>query len=343
MKHLMKHYRKLTNRPLNAYVVYKKLTKINKQAYVLIGLFIVLFMVYVLNATGQIGPYELPYEFLGIAGVVLLVFPLFYIHMKTTHKVVIMEDAFAKQTAFRRFKIVMFKSVKKVRINKKNVLHITTGNSKLKIPTNLYDHSVNVLKTVFDYEGLFDKKKKPYALHIDGGEVQLEEKPITLSRTTQQLLEHLETTYEYVRTDRIEEIILYNAQLEKIKIIDDAHCHLTFDHIDVKSTHPDNPEFRAMKTTNAAIVFEHVSHVEIFDLGKPSQNEVELVGTSIERLKKLQKGANIMDASFKTLADTHSVDITLMQGAKKQRIRFVFKHAIIGFNDFSGVAWFENQ
>ncbi len=343
MKRLMKRYEKKTGKPLKSYIILRKTTPVNKQAYGLLGLFVVAVALYILEWLGAIGPFSVPLELMGIIMLFMFVAPLLYIHHKTTYKLLITHDAIAKQSFFRRFKLIFIKSVRKVRLTKRNTLVLQGEGFKWKISTNAYPQAVQTLKTIFEYEGLFKGKRRPYAVHIEGGTIEVEQKAIELPPSTQRHLERLEDEYTYAHSGNIESIILYNAQIEKVKPLGDYDIRFTLDHIDIKPSNPFNTHFQAMKTSEASVVFEGVSHVEIFDLGKSRNSEVELLGTTLERLKKVQKGGLITDSAFKTLADSKSVDLVLMQGTKKQRVRFVFKALITGFDSLEERAWFEKD
>ncbi len=343
MKRLMKKYLKRTQKPLESYKIFKKKVPINKWAFLLLGIFLVMLVYSFLELFDAVGTEYLPLPYMAIVGGVFGLGPLLHIHWKTTHRVVICEDAFARQNIFRFYKLIMYRDVRKVRHTRRNALKIRTKRKTLHIPLSKYPSEMEVLKRIFNYEGHFKQPRKPYKVFFDYDEVDVQILKPSFSKQTSHLIESFSESYFNLTPGYLDDISLYGATVEKVRFVDKKHAVFELSHIDLKKDHPDNTDFTAKQTDEAVMIFENVMHVEIFNLGKSKPADVELLGTGFDDLKKVARKTDVFSANFKPLEERMSLDLTLASGASKKRVRFTFKDAIVGFNKLEKDAWFERQ
>ena len=157
------------------------------------------------------------------------------------------------------------------------------------------------------------------------------------------LLERFEEDYYHSMAGHIDTILLYNVQVNRIRIVDKRHALFELSHIDVKTNHPENTENASMQTDNAMILFEDVTHIEVFNVNKDKTKDVELVGTELADLKKIANKSEIQETSFKKQGNATTTDMELTQGVKRQRVRFTFTQVIHGFNALEKPSWFEKK
>jgi len=343
MKRLMKKYLKRTQKPLSHYRIFNKQSSIDKQIYVLMALFLVIALWFLLERLGVIETSylsEFP-SFVALLAVPTVAFPLLYINYKTAHSVVLAEAGFAKQTAFRNYKLYMYKDISKVRHTRRNVLKIKVKKQKVSIPLDDYEADLESLLKILKYEGHFKQPRKPYKIFFEGGEVDVQELSPSMNRTTAKLIEKFYDDYTFMTPGYLDDISLYNATLNRARSLDERHIVFELSHVDLKRKHPENTSFNAKQTDEAILIFQDVSHLEVFRLNKSA--DVQLLGTGFEGLKDTFKRGNIFEADFKPLGDRLTLDIIIEQGVKRQRLRFGFTDAILGFNKLEKDAWFENQ
>ncbi len=338
----MKKYLKITKRPLAGYKIFKKLTKIPIKIYLIMGLFFILTVFYILELTNVVTTELIFIETIGIAFVFLVVFPMLYIRKKRTGAILLTHDAVAVQNYFNRYRLVFYDDVLKVKHTKKNTLIIKSKKQKIKIRMPLYEDNLNVLKTVLTYEGHFKQKRKQYKLFFEADRVDIQELTPATDPTTSRLVERFHDDYKHVTPGFLKDIIFYNAEVEKVKFLDENHVYFILKHIDLKGDYPENTHFESMQTDQAMALFQAVSHVEVYTLGANKSPDVQLLGTSTEAFKKLSKGALIIETNFKENDQRINANMTIMQGTTKLNVRFVFKDLIIGFNELKQPSWFEN-
>jgi len=343
MKRLMKQYLKRTQKPLESYKVFKKKVPINKWAFLLLGIFLAMLVYSVLELLNVVDSEYLPLTYMAVVGAVFGLGPLLYIHLKTTNRVVICEDAFARQNVLRMYKLVMYRDVKKVKHSRRNVLKIHTKRRTLRIPLSKYPSELEVLKRIFNYEGHFKQSRKPYKVVFDYDEVDVEMHKPSFDKQTSTLIETFSESYFNLTPGYLDDISLYGTTIDKVRFVDKKHAVFELSHVDLKKNHPDNTDFNAKKTDEAVMIFENVMHVEIFNLGKTKPADVELLGTGFDTLKKVARKTDVFEADFKPLEERMSLDLTLAAGASKKRVRFTFKSAILGFNKLEKDAWFERR
>ncbi len=345
MNRLINAYLKKTNRPLSNYRVFKRADHISKYAHLFIGLFFII-LVYFLLETFQVMETEIlqPYpQYVALVSLPLLAGPLLYFHTKTTHRVLVTTDAFARQTFFRRYRLYLFNEVEKVRLTKKNKLKIRTRKDSLTIPLKRYEADLEKLKTIFDYEGHFKKRKRPYKVFIEGDELDVQELAPEYNKTTLRLMDSFSDNFDHLTPGYLGDISLYNTTINRVRFLENKHAVFELSHIDLKKDHPENTSFHAKQTDEAVMVFQDVSHVEIFNLDKDRARDVELLGTDLETLKKVVRRADVFEANIKPLEERLSVDLVLSRGVRRQLLRFTFKDAMVGFNKLVKDAWFEES
>ncbi len=343
MNHLIRIYLKKTKRPLSNYRVFKRADSISKYAYLFLGLFFIILVYYFLELinvmeTEILQPYP---QYVGVVSVPLLVGPLLHFHLKTTFRVVVTTDAFAKQNFFWRYRLYLFNEVEKVRLTKKNKLKIRTRNGNLVIALKRYEADLEKLKTIFNYEGHFKQRKKPYKVFIEGDEIDIQELAPEYSKTTLRLMDSFSDDYDHLMPGYLGDISLYNTTIHRVRFLDKKHAVFELSHVDLKKNHPENTSFNAKQTDEAVMVFQSVSHVEIFNLDKDRPRDVELLGTDLETLKKVARRTEVFEANIKPLEQRLSVDLVLSRGVRRQLVRFTFKDAMVGFNKLVKDAWFE--
>ncbi len=343
MKQLMHKYLKLTKRPLAGYKIFDKQTKIAKRAYLAMLLFMAIVVYYVLELFSIVETTFITIEYVGVVFILLVLFPLLYIHKRTTDKVLLTHDAMAKQNLFKRYKLLFYNDVTKVKQTRKNALIIRGKRRKFKVKMDEYTHDFNVLKTILTYEGHFKQKRKPYKLFFEGNDIEIQELSPSGDPVTSRLVERFHDDYKHVTPGFLDDIIMYNCEVERVRFIDQKHVVFLLNHVDLKGDYPENTHFESMQTDDAMMLFQDVTHVEIFKLGKNNGDDIELLGTSVATLKKISKGAIVTEANFKALGERFSTDMVLMQGSRKQKIRFTFKEVVVGFNELKKTAWFENK
>lgn len=343
MKQLFKIYMEKTRRPLSAYIVYEKKGKISKKAYLAIAVFVFAVVFYALEQFGVLERQAMRPEYLGYVAIPFLLFPLVYINHKTTGKVVVTTDAFAQQNMFRRFKLYMFKDVIKVKQTRKNHLKVKTHNGRTIIRFPDYDTQLEALKTIFNYQGHFDEKKRTHKVFVENNRISVQELTPSMDPQSADLLERFEGDYYHSMAGHTDSILLYNVQVNRIRIVDKRHVMFELSHIDIKTNHPENTETVSMQTDDAMILFEDVTHIELFNVNKDKTKDVELVGTELADLKKIANKSEIQETSFKHQDKAVTVDMELTQGVKRQRARFTFTKAIHGFNALEKPSWFEKN
>ena len=343
MKQLFNLYMEKTRRPLSSYIVFDKQGKISKKAYLAMGVFVLAVAFYILEQTGVLSRQAMKLEYLGYLAIPFVLFPLIYINHKTTGKVVVTTDAFAVQNMIRRFKLYMFKDVIKVKQTRKNHLKVKThdGRSVIKFPD--YDTKLEALKTIFNYQGHFEEKKRPHKVFVENNRISVQELTPSMDPQSADLLERFEGDYHYSMTGQIDTILLYNVQVRRVRIVDKRHAMFELSHIDVKTNHPENTETVSMQTDDAMILFEDVTHIELYNVNKDKTKDVELVGTELTDLKKISNKSEIQETSFKHQENAVTVDMELTQGVKRQRARFTFTKALHGFNKLEKPSWFEKK
>ena len=334
---------KTTHRPLSQYIVYPKKGKIAKKAYMLIGLFIMVLAYYVLSLFNIIPPYFMTADIVGYIAIVTLLFPLLYINAKTTGKVVVTTDAFATQNVFRRFKLYLYKDVQKVKQTRKNHLKIKTRNGRTIIKFPDYDTQLEGLKTIFNHMGFFGERKRPHKVFVENNRISVQELTPTIDPQSQTLLERFEDDYYHVTVDELDSILLYNVQINRIRIVDKRHLLLELSHMDIKLNHPANTKRTAMKTDEAMLLLQDVTHIELFTIHKDKTKDVELVGTTLGDLKKIANRSEIQEATFKPQKEATTASLEITQGVRRQRARFTFTTAIHGFNELKEPSWFEKK
>ncbi len=340
MKRLMRIYQKKTGRPLPSHRLFRRISPISRWAFFLIALFAVVFGWYLAERLNFADTDFMFWEFVATIGVFFGLGPLGYIYLKRAHPILLTKDAFARASLLGRYRLVFFKDVKKVKLSRRNRLRIKHAGGKMSIPLNVYEEDLEILKTVFNYEGHFKKPRRPYKLFFEGGEVDLQELNPAMNRTTSKILEQFYEDYQYLTPGYLDDVSLYGATLNRIRTLEARHVTFELSHIDIKRDHPDNPAFHAKQTDDAILIFQDVSHAEIFKLEE--KTGVELLGTGFDSLKRAFKRADIFESDFKPLEERMSIDITIVQGVRRQRLRFTFKEAIVGFNEVVKDAWFEN-
>lgn len=345
MNQLFKLYMKTTHRPLSAYIVYPKKGKISKKAYGLIGLFFIALVWFVLSLPvfEVVDPYFMTLEILGYTAIVTVLLPLIYINFKTTGKVVVTTDAFATQNMFRRYKLYMYKDVLKVKQTRKNHLKVKTRNGRVVIRFPDYDTQLEAIKTIFNYMGFFSEKKRPHKVFVENNRISVQELTPSIDPQSQTLLERFEDDYYHVTVDTLESVLLYNVQINRIRIVDKRHLLLELSHMDIKLNHPTNTKRTAMKTDEAILLMQDVTHIELFNIHKDKSKDVELVGTTLSDLKKIVNRSEIQEATFKIQSEATTASLELTQGVRHQRARFTFTTAIHGFNELKEPSWFEKK
>ncbi|MFW6298331.1 MAG: hypothetical protein ACOC14_01495 [Bacillota bacterium] len=343
MKQLFNLYMEKTRRPLSSYIVYEKKGKIAKKAYLAIAIFIFAVVFYILEQLRVISSEEMRLEYLGYLAIPFLLFPLIYINQKTTGKVVVTTDAFAQQNMFRRFKLFMFKDVVKVKQTRKNHLKVKTHERKCVIRFPDYNTQLEALKTIFNYQGHFDEKKRPHKVFVENNRISVQELTPSMDPQSADLLERFEGDYYHSMAGHIDSILLYNVQVNRVRIVDKRHVMFELSHIDIKTNHPENIENVSMQTDDAMILFQDVTHIELYNVNKDKTKDVELLGTELADLKKIANKSEIQETSFKKQENAITVDMELTQGVKRQRARFTFTKAIHGFNALEKPSWFEKK
>ncbi len=341
MNGLMRKYLKITKRPLAGYKIFEKQVKIPKKIYLAMALFFLVLTYYLLESFGVVATEWIVLPYIGFLALVLLGVPLLYIHRKKTGSVLLTHDAIAKQTFFRRYKLMFINNIRKVRQTRKNALIIKGKRRRFKIAMPIYPHDINVLKTLLSYEGHFKQKKKPYKLFFEGNDVEIQELAPSRDSVTSRLVERFHDDYRHVTPGFIHDVSFYNTEVSRVRHIDQKHVVFLLDRVDLKGDYPENTFYESMMTDNAMALFQDVSHVEIFKIAK--NGDIELLGTSVATLKKISRGALVSETNFQQSGERMSTDMVLMQGTKKQRVRFTFKEIIIGFNELKKTAWFENS
>jgi len=339
---LIKKYLKRTNRPLAGYKIFKKQVKIPKKTYLFMSLFFMLLGFYILELTNVFDTELLMLETVAASSIIFILFPLLYIRKKRVGNVVLTSDALAFQSYFNRYRLIFFNDIVKVKQTKKNKLIIKGNKKKVKILIPFYEDNLNVLKTIMNYEGHFKQKRKHYKLFFEANRVDIQELTPATDPQTSRLVERFHDEYKHVTPGFIKDLIFYNAEVEKVKFIDETHFYFILKHIDLKGDYPENTHFEAMQTDKAMALFQAVSHVEIYTLGSNKKEDVQLLGTSLQAFKKLSKGALIIETNFKALDERMNADMVIMQGTTKLNARFTFKDIIIGFNELKQPSWFEN-
>jgi hypothetical protein len=343
MTQLLKLYMKTTHRPLSQYIVFPKKGKISKKAYGLIGLFVVIATWYMFSLFEVVDSYFLTLEIVGIIAIVTLLFPLLYINAKTTGKVVVTTDAFAIQNVFRRFKLYMYKDVAKVKQTRKNNLKIKTQKGRTVIRFSDYDTQLEALKTIFNHMGFFGERKRPHKIFVENNRISVQELTPSIDPQSQTLLERFEDDYYHVAVDELECVLLYNVQINRIRIVDKKHLLLELSHMDIKPNHPTNTKRTAMKTDEGFLLMQDITHIELYTIHKDKAKNVELVGTSLQDLKKIANRSEIQEATFKTQTKATTASFELTQGVRHQRARFTFTTALHGFNELKEPSWFEKK
>ncbi len=344
---VMRKYLKKTKRPLSGYRIYKQKVKIKKKAYLAVFLFFMAAIYHLLERFNIVDfdiNFTMTERFLAFLAAILLVVPLIHIHLRTGYKVLLTHDAIVMQNLFKQYRLMFIADITKAKLSKKNVLSVRGKRHKFKIKMPNYEDNLNVVKDILNYEGHFKQKKKPYKLFFEVEGVEIQELTPSIDPTTRRLLESFLDDYKHVTPGFIDDVILFNSIIEKVRFIEERHAIFYLSHIDLKADYPENTSFDAQKTDPAVVIFQDVSHVEIFSLGKENHDtDVQLLGTSIATLRKISKTATIIETNFKKLDDRISTDMIILQSSKKQRIRFVFKEIIVGFNEFKGRSWFEKK
>ncbi len=340
---VMKKYHKKKSRPMKGHRLYKKQEKIHKKAYFAIVLFIALAVYYLLELINIATTDYFRYEYIAIAAFLLLLIPIYHIHKKTTNKVLLTSDAIALQKEFRQYKLLFIEDITKAKLSKKDTLKIKTNRKTFKIKIPKYNDNLNVLKDIMNCEGHFKNKKRPYKLFFEVDGVEIQELTPKIDPETSRLVQEYHGEFKHVTPGFIEDILLYNTTVEKVRFLQDRHAVFYLSHIDLKPDFPENTHFEAMKTDDAMMLFKDVSHVEIFSITKHDEDDVQLLGTSVSTLRKISQKATIMETNFKPLEEIFSCDMIFMQGSKKMRVKFVFKDIISGFNQLTSRAWFEKK
>ncbi len=343
MKKVMREYLKERNKPISGYRVFHKRIRLKRKYRVMLLLFALASVYYGLEFFGIVPTSFFVIDYLAVLSVPLLLLPLGKIHHKTAHKVLLTHDAMAMQNSLKRWRLLFYGDIRKARLSKKNTLVIKGAKTTFKIRLPHYEDNLNVLKMILTCEGHFEQNKRPYKLFFEPEGVQIQELTPSLNPVTANLLESYHDEYKYLTPGYLNDILLYNTDIERVRFFEQRHVVFHLSHIDLKPDHPENYEQKAMKTGAAMILFQDVSHVEIFNIGKNGTKDIELLGTSISTLRKISKGATINEVSFKVLGERTSADMILLQGLKKQKVRFVFKEVISGFNKLTETAWFENK
>lgn len=335
---------KKTKRPLSGYRVFKQQVKVHKKAYLALFLYAIALVYYALEYLEFVDTRYIHPQYLLLLSIVFVLWPLLHIHLKKGFGILLTHDVIAMQNVFNRYRMMFIQDIQKAKLTKKNTLYIKGKGLKFKIKMPHYEDNLNVIKSILNYEGHFKQKKKPYKLFFEVDQVDIQEMSPSVDPTTRRLLDKFLDDYKHLTPGFIKDVILYNASVEKVRFIEERHALLYMSHVDLKGDYPENTSFDAQKTDNALVVFQDVSHVEIYNIGREQHEaDIELLGTSISTLRKIAKNAIVMETNFKVLGDRISTDMVIMQGAKKQRVRFVFKEIIIGFNTFKGASWFEKK
>ncbi len=338
---VMNKYHNIKGRPMKAHRLYKKVDKIHKKVYFMFFVFILLAVYYLLELLDVATTDIFRIEYIGIAALILVLIPLYHMHIKTTHKVLLTHDAIAYQAAFRQYKLMLIEDIQKAKITKKDTMKLKTKKHTFKIKLPKYDENLHVLKDIMNCEGHFKASKKPYKLFFEADGVKIQELTPKIDPETSRLIQAYHDEYKHVTPGFIDDFLLYKSTIEKVKFLQDRHMVFYLSHLDLKPDFPENTHFEAMKTDDAMLLFKDISHVEIFSLNQSKSSDVQLLGTSMNDLKKISSKTIIMETNFKALEEAYSCDMILMHGAKKTRAKFVFKDVITGFNKLEEVAWFQ--
>jgi hypothetical protein len=340
MKQVEAIYFNLFKKPLAHYKQFKVIKPINKQAYVLIFLFVLVLTVFVLEMIGVLETSSVTIPFLGVVSVICLVAPVYYIFYFKRQHIYFTDKALIKQTIRNQYIAIPYDKIKRVLTDHEKRVMLFSNEDKLTIKFNLYEEDIKAILTLLKFKGFFKDPLVDYDISFENNRVNINEIEEIMDEDTSHLYEKYINKYNYLTPGFFEEIIFYNNQISRIQLTEAKHVVFYLSHVDVKPNHPENTKFKAQKSDDAIVVFENVADVEILNIGEGDEKD-SLLGINIQTLRETTRNAIIFEAEVKPHDIGQHIEFIMSHGVKKQRVRFAFTEVIIGWNKLVSDSWFE--
>ncbi len=343
MKKVEMVYFEYFNEPLEDYKVFQEHAKISKQAYTLIGIFILLSVYFALELFSVVDTNAFDLMFYLVATVLTLVIPLIYILAQKRRYIVFADRALIKCSGLKKAFMMPFESIKQVQTDHEDTLVLVANNKKkMTLIMSEYEAPFDKLRDVLNFMGFFGTEAKSFTIDFTDNDIIVEEEKAVMDEDTSQLFEKFIKKYKFLTPGFLEDLIFYNIQIDKVSLTQAKHIIFHLSHLDVKPNHPENPSFKAQKTDEAMVIFENVSELSVHSLNDKGRKD-ELIGTDVQAVRDTAKGSIIFEASFDPDKDDKLIEFIMSHTAQKQLVRFRFSEIIAGWNGFTGDSWFEKQ
>ncbi|MFP4286628.1 MAG: hypothetical protein ACLFRI_02920 [Candidatus Izemoplasmataceae bacterium] len=340
MKQVEALYFSIFKKPLAHYKHFKVIKPINKQAYILLGLFVLILTVFILELFNVLETNSVPIAFMIVVTLLCLFLPIYYIIYYKRQNVYFTDKAMIKQTLKNQYIAMPFDKVKRVLTDHEKRLMLFTNEDKMTIKFNLYEEDIKTILTLFKYKGFFKDAIVDYEISFENNRVNITELEEIMDEDTSHLYEKYINKYNFLTPGFFDEIIFYNNQISRIQLTEAKHVVFYLSHVDVKPNHPENTKFKAQKSDEAIVIFENVADVEILNIGEGEEKD-SLLGINIQTLRETTKNAIIFEADVKAHDHGQHIEFIMSHGVKKQRVRFVFTEVIVGWNKLVNDSWFE--
>lgn len=321
------------------YKLYHSSRRVNKQAYVLLALFIISVVIYTLELLGVLETDIFTPAFALFLFIVLVPGPVLYIVITKHQSLVLTHEGIFKERLWKNGIYIPYEAITAADNALRSEVIIYGGKQKIRIDYTHYDDDLKHLEDILTYAGALGASPMRYVVSFVDNTLHVEGFKDNRDEESETLFNRFIDTYRYLTPGFFDDVMVYNAEITAIEIIDHRHVAWSLSHVDVTPNHPENPHFNAHKTDQAVVIFTsmRVERLETID-------ENGDVSPQPSRLKALVDYVNagvISEINHKV--EHKHVDMLITHGVERIRMQFTYKEFIAGWNGFEGLSWFEQK
>ena len=321
------------------YKLYASKRSVNKQAYALLVLFFLSMLMYALELLGIIETDVFTPLFALFLFIILVPGPLLYITWVKNQHIVLTHEGLFQANAFTQGVFIPYETITAANKSVRNEVVIFAGKQKMRINYTYYDADLRNLEKVLTYAGVYGESPMRYVVSFIEGALHVEGFKDSQDKDSETLFNRFIDSYSCLTPGFLDDIMLYNAEIESIEIIENKHVTWTLSHIDVSNNHPENPHFDAHKTDQAVLIFTELrlERCEIIDEKGSVKRQSARLNTLVDCV-----GEGLI-SEVNHSVEYRRVEMYIARGVERVRIQFIYKEFIAGWNHFEGISWFEQK
>jgi|LGOV01.1.fsa_nt_gb hypothetical protein len=316
---------------LEEYALYEIAYKKSKLLLILSAIFVLIFIFFILDATGVINTF-MNFGIFAFLFLILIIIPFALKKGSKYDAIIVTPEFLIQRTSKTEFAIVKFDNITKFKINSEGI-NIKSSRAVILLGLDMFREEIDPIIDILEAKGkTFDSEKeymiRPIEIKIEDNKIVIIDIEDTSKSETELLYAQCSVDYEMLTPGFINEIIFRNSMVES-SCVSDQNLTIRLNRFEVKGGHPENTTFGNIDVEDCIVVFEAVKMKKLIlqDSHKKDEPDLELeldVNLIIEHLE------NAMISHWRSSGK--DIDLFFATGVLILQASFSFKEVIIGWN-----------